>query len=145
MRIEVRFLASLSGLRMQRCHELQCRSQMRLRSDVAGLWCGPAAPAPIQPLALESPYASGMALKRPTPTPLKKKPRTFLVFHYQTGIWIWGRKITKVIYFHHIIARVYTVSINLSNVNIHFNHLAEIVLVKFLHSQVSLFFALFLN
>ena len=30
MRMQVRSLASLSGLRIQCCHELQCRSQMRL-------------------------------------------------------------------------------------------------------------------
>ena len=31
----VRSLALLSGLRIWRCHELWCRSQMRLRSAVA--------------------------------------------------------------------------------------------------------------
>ena len=35
MRMQVRSLASLSGLRIQRCQELWCRSQMRLRSGVA--------------------------------------------------------------------------------------------------------------
>ena len=34
------------------------------------LWCRPVATAPIQPLAWESPYAAGAALKRP-----KKKKR----------------------------------------------------------------------
>ena len=34
------------------------------------LWCRPAAVAPIQPLAWEPPYASGMALKR------QKGPKT---------------------------------------------------------------------
>ena len=35
MRLWVRSLASLSGLRIQRCHELWCRSQTRLRSGMA--------------------------------------------------------------------------------------------------------------
>ena len=35
MRLEVRSLASLSGLRIWHCHELWCRSQTRLTSDVA--------------------------------------------------------------------------------------------------------------
>ena len=34
-RMQVRSLASLSGLRIQRCYELWCRSQMQLRSGVA--------------------------------------------------------------------------------------------------------------
>ena len=35
MRMQVRSLASLSGLRTQRCHELWCRLQIRLRPHVA--------------------------------------------------------------------------------------------------------------
>ena len=35
MRLRVQSLASLSGLRIWCCHELWCRSQMRLRSGVA--------------------------------------------------------------------------------------------------------------
>ena len=35
MRMKIQFLALPSGLRIWRCHELQCRSQTRLRSDVA--------------------------------------------------------------------------------------------------------------
>ena len=34
VRLQVRSLASLSGLRIQRCCKLQCRSQMWLGSDV---------------------------------------------------------------------------------------------------------------
>ena len=49
MRLQVRSLASLSGLRIQHCHEL---------------WCRPAAVAPIRPLAWELPYAAGRALKK---------------------------------------------------------------------------------
>ena len=33
--MQVRSLASLRGLRIQRCLKLQCRSQMQLRSGVA--------------------------------------------------------------------------------------------------------------
>ena len=35
MRLQVRSLASLSGLRIRRCHELWCRSQTQLRSCIA--------------------------------------------------------------------------------------------------------------
>ena len=35
MRLRVRSLALLSGLKIQRCHELWCRSQMQLGSGVA--------------------------------------------------------------------------------------------------------------
>ena len=35
MRLQVRSLTSLSGLRIQRCHELWCRLQTRLGSHVA--------------------------------------------------------------------------------------------------------------
>ena len=39
MRVLVQFLASLSGLRIRRCHELWYRVQTQLRSSVA-LGCG---------------------------------------------------------------------------------------------------------
>ena len=35
MRLQIQSLASLSGLRIRRCHELWCRSQMWLKSGVA--------------------------------------------------------------------------------------------------------------
>ena len=35
MRLQVQYLASLSGLRIWRCHELWCRFQTRLECDVA--------------------------------------------------------------------------------------------------------------
>ena len=38
MRIRIWFLALLSGLRMQSCHTLWCRSQTWLRSTVAVVW-----------------------------------------------------------------------------------------------------------
>ena len=56
MRLWAWSLASLSGLKIWRCHEL---------------WCRPVAVAPIGPLAWEPPYAAGGALK-------KRKDREFL-------------------------------------------------------------------
>ena len=63
MRMQVQSLASLSGLRIQCCHEL-CRHS----SDLALLWLWPrlAAVALIQLLAWEPPYAVGVALKNKT-------------------------------------------------------------------------------
>ena len=70
MRLRVRSLASLSGLRIRRCRELWCRSQTRLTSGVA------VAVAPIRPLAREPPYASGVALKSKTNEQTKKQKQT---------------------------------------------------------------------
>ena len=64
MRIQVQSLAWLSGLNIQHCHKLQCRSQMWLRSCIA------VAVALIRPLAQQLPYAAGTAIKR-------KKEKTF--------------------------------------------------------------------
>ena len=67
MRTWVRTLASLSGIRIQLCHELDPYSvARRLGSDLTllWLWCRPAAVAPIQPLAWGLPYAIGVALKK---------------------------------------------------------------------------------
>ena len=61
MRMRVRYLASLSGLRIWHFSELQCRSQTQLGSE-AVVWAG--GTAPIGPLAWELPYASDAALKR---------------------------------------------------------------------------------
>ena len=44
------------------------------------LWCRPAATAQIQPLALESPYAMGAALK-------KRKIKTRIVIRYACCYW----------------------------------------------------------
>ena len=51
MRLRIQSLASLSGLRVQHCCKLWCRLQMQLGSPLLWLWHGPAAVAPIQPLA----------------------------------------------------------------------------------------------
>ena len=58
MRLWVRSLALLSGLRIQHCCEL---------------WCGPAVIAPIRPLAWESPYAVGAALEKEKRQKIKNK------------------------------------------------------------------------
>ena len=60
MRLWVRSLALLSGLRILSCCEL---------------WCRLAAIAPIRPLTWELPYASGVALKRQK-RPKKKRQNT---------------------------------------------------------------------
>ena len=70
MRTQVQTLASLSGLRIWHCHELWCRSKMRLGSLVLWLWRGLAAAAPIGPLAWEPPYAASVTLEK---TDQKKK------------------------------------------------------------------------
>ena len=57
MRLQVRALASLSGLRIQHCCELWCR----LGPDLGLLWGWPAATALI---TWEPPYVAGSALKR---------------------------------------------------------------------------------
>ena len=64
MRLRVPSLASLSGLRIQSCCELLCRSQTRLDPALLWLWRRPAAVALIRPLAWKPPYDVGVALKR---------------------------------------------------------------------------------
>ena len=53
-------LASLSGLRIWRCH---VGHRCGLDPALLWLWCRLTAAAPIQPLAWELPYAAGTALK----------------------------------------------------------------------------------
>ena len=64
LRLRVRSLAWLSGLRIQRCRELWCVSQMQLRSALLWLWCRPAATVQIIPLPWEPPYAVGGGPKK---------------------------------------------------------------------------------
>ena len=54
---------SLSGLRIQRCPELWCRLQTRLRSGIAVSVHRPAVVAPIRPLTWEFPHTADAALK----------------------------------------------------------------------------------
>ena len=62
VRMQVRSLASFSGLRIRCC----CTLRYSCGSDLALLllWCRPVAAAQIRPLAWEPPYAVGSALKR---------------------------------------------------------------------------------
>ena len=63
----------LSGLRIQRCHEPWCRSQICSSDPVLlWLWRRPAATAPLRPLAWEPPCAMGAALEK-TKRQKKKK------------------------------------------------------------------------
>ena len=55
MRTWVQSLASLSGLRIQRCHELCVGRRCGWDPALLWLWWRPAAAAPIQPLAWEPP------------------------------------------------------------------------------------------
>ena len=74
MRLWVRSLALLSGLRIRRCRELWCRLQTRLRSCVAEALARLAATALIRPLAWEPPYAAGAAQEMAKRQKKKKKP-----------------------------------------------------------------------
>ena len=64
MRLWVRSLALLSGLRIQGCRELWCMSQMPLRFGIAVAVAELAPAAPIWPLAWELPCAVPASLKK---------------------------------------------------------------------------------
>ena len=81
MRLRVRSLALLSGLRIQHCHELWWCLQTRLGSRVVVAlfnWsctlCRPEGTAPIKPLAWEPPYVAGAALEKAKRQRKKTKP-----------------------------------------------------------------------
>ena len=63
MRLQVRSLASLSGLWIRHCLGLWCSCRCGLDPVLLWLWCRPAAVVLVEPLAWESPYALGAALK----------------------------------------------------------------------------------
>ena len=69
MRLRVRSLALLSGLRIWHCRELWCTGH-RQGSDPAllWLWCRPGAAVPIRTLAWELPYVASAVLKSKTKT-----------------------------------------------------------------------------
>ena len=75
MRLRVRSLASLSGLRIQHCRELRCRSQTGLGPCIAVAVVQAGSSAPIQALAWEFSYAEGMALKKDKEKKRKKEKR----------------------------------------------------------------------
>ena len=64
MRLQVRSLASLSGLRIQRCRELWLGRRRSLDLALLWLWYRLVATAPIRPLARDPPYATDVALQR---------------------------------------------------------------------------------
>ena len=66
MRMWVRSLALLGGLRIQRCHELWSKSQMRLGYGIAMVVAQAVSCSfnEVQPLAWELLYAKGAALKK---------------------------------------------------------------------------------
>ena len=64
MKLQVRSLALLIGLKIRRCRELWCRLQTQLRSALLWLWRRSVATALIRPLGWEPPYAVGAALKK---------------------------------------------------------------------------------
>ena len=64
MKWQVESLASLDGLRIWCCHELWYSHRHGSDPALLCLWCRPAAVALIGPLAWESPYAVGAALKK---------------------------------------------------------------------------------
>ena len=57
VRMRIRSLALLSGLRIQSCHKPQPSHRCGSEPVLLWLWRRPAAAAPIQPLAGELPYA----------------------------------------------------------------------------------------
>ena len=83
MRMRVRALALLNGLRICLCCELWCRSQMRLGSALLWLWHRPAATTPIQSLAWELPYAFGCG-------PEKEKKKKYIYIYIYMYEWIKG-------------------------------------------------------
>ena len=62
MKLQVRSLASLCGLRIRRCRELCVGHRSGSDPEWLWLWRRPVATAPIRPLAWEPPYAMGVAL-----------------------------------------------------------------------------------
>ena len=78
MRTKVQSLVSLSGLRKGANVAVNCGVDRRRGSDptLLWLWLRPAAVALIRPLAWESPYAGGVALK------IKKKKKRKVYRNY---------------------------------------------------------------
>ena len=87
MRLWVRSLPLLSGLRIQCCHKLWCRSQMRLGSRVAVALAWAGATAPIRPLAWEPPYTAGAVPQKAKRQKKKKKESQ------NSWFWFWAFKL----------------------------------------------------
>uniref|UniRef100_A0A8D1BHD7 Cytosolic iron-sulfur assembly component 3 n=1 Tax=Sus scrofa TaxID=9823 RepID=A0A8D1BHD7_PIG len=100
MRLWVRSLPLLSGLRIWRCRELWLGCRRGSDPALLWLWRRPVATAPIQPLAWEPPYAAGAAQEIATTTKDKKKKkrkerrpiRVILIFLYRSRALLRGRR-----------------------------------------------------
>ena len=77
MSLQVRSLASLSGLRIRHCRELWCRLQMQHRSSIAVAVVS--ATTRIRPLAWELPYVTEAAQEM-AKRPKKKKKKVILKY-----------------------------------------------------------------
>ena len=78
-RLHVRSLASLSGLRICRCHELWCRSQTQLKSCVAMAVAQASGCSSNSTPTSELSYAAGAALKSKS-----KKKKKIYIYIYKT-------------------------------------------------------------
>ena len=93
MRMRVRSLASISGLRIRHCHELHCRSKALLRPGYQALlwlWHRPAAAAQIRPLAWGPPCAAGTALKRKKEKRILPKFKALIKLSSSTSLLLWA-------------------------------------------------------
>ena len=71
MRILVWSLTLLSGLRIQHCHELWCRSQTQIRSDIAMAVAVASSYSSHSTLSWELPYSTSVTLKSKNKTKIK--------------------------------------------------------------------------
>ena len=85
MRMRVRSLASLTGLRIWRCRELCVGHRRGVDLMWLWLWCRRATVPLIEPLAWEPPYAAGAALKK-IKTPLRSLDLTKLLIKCKSRI-----------------------------------------------------------
>ena len=88
MRLQVWSLPLLSGLTIQRCHELWCRSQTSLDPVLLWLWHRLVATALIRPWTWEPPYATRVAQEMAKRPKKKKKIQYLTVFHHPS-IYLW--------------------------------------------------------
>ena len=93
MRWRLRSLASLSGLRIRRCHELGVGRRHGSNLALLWLWRRPAATAPIGALAWEPPCAAGAALKRQKKKKLKVVGNIIIWWFYP-----WLKAVGKVLF-----------------------------------------------
>ena len=86
-RMQVQTLASLSGLRIKRCHELCVGRRRSSDSALLWLWYWPAAIALIRLLAWEPPYAAGAAQEKAKRQKTKNKnTRAHNQIYFRTNI-----------------------------------------------------------